>query len=82
MAVTARFYVAEILQYATGGNWAPPAPGGVVTLRPALKAEANKEWASATPSGEIKMTIRSDAFGWFQERLGKDLHITFDDVPE
>ena len=81
MAVTARFYVAEISQYSHGSGWAEPVPVGKIVLRPALKAEANKAWASATPSGEIQMTVSGAAFPWFQEHLGKDLHITFDEVP-
>lgn len=85
MAVTARFYVAEITRYANGTSrpgYADPAPFGQVVLRPALKSEANKAWASATPSGEIKKTVSGPALAWYEERLGKDLHITFDDVPQ
>lgn len=82
MAVTARFYIAEIHKFPTNhGGWADPAPLGQVVLRPALRGEENKAWASATPSGEMKMTLRGDALPWFEERLGADLHITFEDVP-
>lgn len=81
MAVQARFYVAEITQQAYGG-YAPPAPAGKVVLQPSTKGEENKEWASATPSGRIEMTIRSGpAFEFFQERIGKDIAITFNDLP-
>lgn len=86
MTVHARFYVAAIERYASSGNrragWADPAPIGNVTLRPVTRGEANSEWASATPGGEIKMTVRGSALPWFEERLGVELAITFDDVPE
>lgn len=83
MAVTARFYVAEVAKYPTQNNgWADPAPRGKVVLRPAMRGEENKAWASATPSGEITMTMHGDALPWFEDRLGADLHITFDDVPQ
>jgi hypothetical protein len=28
------------------------------------------------------MTMHGDALPWFEDRLGADLHITFDDVPQ
>lgn len=81
MAVTARFYVAEITHQAYGG-YAPPAPAGKVVLCPSNKPETNKAWASATPSGRFEMTVIGDALPWFAERLGKDVSITLDDIPE
>lgn len=82
MAVSARFFVAEINQYAHLSGYASPAPAGVVTLRPVTRGEHNKAWASATPSGEFKMTVHGDAFPWFQSRLGKELSIMIDDAPD
>jgi hypothetical protein len=82
MAVKAKFYVAQVNQYASMSGWANPAPGGEIVLRPVTRGEDNAEWASATPSGEIKMTIRTEAFDWFQQRLGKDIAIRFDDPGE
>lgn len=82
MAVEARFYVAEITRRAYGGQWAEPAPYGDVVLRPSTKGEQNKDWASATPVGEFKMTVNGPAFPWFDKRLGKDIRILMDDVPE
>lgn len=81
MAVRAKFYVAEIRQFATAatGGYAEPKPLGEVTMRPVMRGEENREWASATPGGEIKMTVSGSAFPWFQDHLGKDLSITFDD---
>ena len=82
MAVVARFYVAQITKVA-GGGYAPPAPRGTVTLRAVARGEENKAWASATPSGTVEMTIiNSPAFVWFEERVGKDVAITFEDAPE
>lgn len=80
MAVQARFYVAEITKQAYGG-WAPPAPAGKVILQPVTRGEANKDWASATPSGRIEMTIITGALAWFEERLGQEVAITFEDRP-
>ena len=82
-AVQARFYVAEVNQYANQyrDGFAPPAPMGVVKMRPVSRGEHNSEWASATPSGEFTMTVRSDAFPWFQERLGREVKITIEDRP-
>lgn len=81
MAVQARFYVAEVTKRPSSrmGGYAAPVPVGEVTLRPAGGA-GNEEWASATPSGEIRMTIRTEALDWFEERLGKDVAITFSDL--
>lgn len=82
MAVTARFYVAEVHKYPTRSDgWADPVPMGKVILRAAIRGEENKAWASATPVGLIDLTVKGDALPWFEDRLGADLHITFDDVP-
>lgn len=83
MAVQARFYVAAVTKRPVGrmGGYADPKPVGDVTLHPA-GGKGNEAWASATPAGEIKMTIRTEALGWFEDRLGRDVAITFDDVPQ
>lgn len=81
MSVRAKFYVAEVTQFAHLSNYAAPAPAGKVVLRPVTRGEENAEWASATPSGEFSMTVQGNAFPWFQERIGKELSITLDDVP-
>lgn len=87
MAVKAKFYVAEINKYATAaGNtqgWAEPVPYGQVTLRPVTRKKGdNEQWASATPSGEMKMTVNGPAFPWFESMLGKDILITMEEYPE
>lgn len=83
MAVQARFYVAEINQYASQAQaiYASPAPVGVVKMRPVARGEHNAEWASSTPSGEFTMTVRGEAFPWFQARLGQEVAITIEDRP-
>jgi hypothetical protein len=79
MATSLRFYVSQITQRATGGN-APE--GGEVILAPAYKDGKNSDWAKYTPSGSITLNVNGPAFPWFQEHLGKDVHIVIDDVPE
>lgn len=85
MAVKAKFYVAEINKYATASGagtygFAEPVPYGQVTLRAVTRKKGdNEQWASATPSGEIKMTINGPAFPWFEKMLGKDISITFEE---
>jgi hypothetical protein len=74
MKVLARFYVQQVTRYAH-------APGQVsVTLQAVCRGEENKTWAAATPSGQITMNVNNgSAGGWFAERLGKDIAITFED---
>lgn len=83
MAVQAQFYVATITRHASRARtgYAEPVPIGEVMMRAATKA-GNEEWASATPSGEFKMTVIGSALPWFEERLGQDVRITLDDPPE
>ena len=83
MAVEARFYVAGVTQYASRAmaGYAAPVPVGEVEMRAATKA-GNEKWASATPSGTFKMTVRGEALPWFVDRLGKDVRILIDDAPE
>lgn len=80
--IAARFYVAQVTRYAHSGGWADPAPKGDVVLRSATRGEGNKLWASSTPSGEIKMTVITSAYKWFEERLGKEVAITLDDIQD
>lgn len=83
--VVARFYVRQVVKHAGPNGYAAPAPVIEVVLNPVSgsKGEGNKSWASATPSGEVKMTIGNpDAAAWFEERLGEDIAITFEDRPE
>jgi hypothetical protein len=89
MAIQARFYVREITKWPGGGHrdgYADPAPIVKVALSPVsgAKGEANKLWASATPQGDITMTIGNPvAAEWFESMLGRPVAVTFtpaDDV--
>ena len=85
MSVQARFYVQRVTRYAYGSSrpgWAEPSPNVEVILQPVSPSRhaENAEWASATPSGEIKLTVGNpDAAEWFNSRLGCDIAITFAD---
>ncbi|GAA4176639.1 hypothetical protein [Gryllotalpicola koreensis] len=85
MAVQARFYVRAVEKYAyPNGGWAEPKPVVKVQLSPVSgnKSDANKAWASATPSGAVELTVGNpDAAEWFEQMLGKDVAITFDERP-
>jgi hypothetical protein len=72
MSVVARFYVATVSRHAGGSN-------GEVIMRPVSRGPENKKWASATPSGEFKMSISNpDALAFFDNALGKDVAITIE----
>lgn len=78
MAVSGRFFVAEVTKFAGRDDQ------GKVVLRPAYAGGANKEWAAATPSGEIWMSVNNpEAFAEFDAaRLASDdIHITFERHP-
>ena len=86
MTVQARFYVRTLTknaylskQYAD--TYAKPVPAGEIFLSPVTRGGANAEWASATPSGEVKLTTHGPAFEWFEARLGEEIAITFADIP-
>lgn len=80
MAVRAKFYIGSVTQRAGArmSGYAEPVPQGDVIMYPAARGEANKEWASATPSGEFKMTVRGSALPWFAENLGREVNILID----
>ena len=83
MSVKAKFYVQEVTQFAYGSEWAEPSPKVRVKLVVVTRGEENKEWASATPHGEITMTVGNPgAAAWFTTMLGKDVSLTFDEVLE
>ena len=83
MAVQARFYVAEVTKRPSSrmNNYATPVPIGDVVLRPSGGA-GNEEWASATPAGEFRMTIRTEALDWFEAHLGQDVAIAITEIPQ
>lgn len=69
--VKAKFYVREITEYA----WNKGARQ--IVLAPVSRGEENKEWAAATPSGEIKLTINNELAAT-QFEIGKEYSITFE----
>lgn len=74
MQVLARFYVAEIIQrsYDRGAR--------TVKLQAVSRGTENKEWAAATPSGNIEMVINNAAAA-SQFELGREYLITFELAP-
>lgn len=77
MAVQARFWVKSVEKQAAAG-------GGLlrnVVLQPVTRStDDNVDWSQYTPVGEIKLMITKDGAGeWFEDRIGKDVAITFDD---
>mgnify|MGYP001596771923 FL=1 len=57
--------------------------GGGVTLQVVTRGEDNKAWAAATPSGEMKLSIKNElALEFFRDMLGKEFFIDVIPVPE
>lgn len=77
MAVQARFFVDQITKHARF-------EGSKFTLSPVTSSKpGNSDWSKYTPSGTIELNVTNpDAIAWFEDRLGKDIAITFDDRPE
>lgn len=72
MSVRAKMFVSEV-RYNT---W-----GGGVTLQVVSRGEDNKQWAAATPSGELKLSIKNElALGQF--KVGQEYYIDITEVPE
>jgi len=76
VTVLARFYVQSIQRFAYN-------PENVaVGLQAVSRGSENKVWASATPVGQVTMTINDGPAGqWFADRLGKDVLVSFDEAP-
>ncbi len=80
MSVKAIFYVEELVMKPDPQT--PAARVGTVKLRAVAKGPYGK-WAKWTPYGEITLgTLNEKAFAWFEQRLGKDVALTFDDPTE
>lgn len=79
-AIVAQFFVRAFEKYANGVGYAAPAPRIQVRMSVVSgnRAPENQKWASATPQGEITMTIGNpEAAAWFEEMLGEDIEVTF-----
>jgi hypothetical protein len=75
--ITARFYVAEM----TNRRAPAGSANATIVLTPAYANGANKEWATATPSGKIELQVSNPlAVEQFTEWMnaGQDLHLTFE----
>lgn len=88
MSVQARFYVSKVTK--------TPSDYVAVELLPVTRSVPkppegsagyvgyNTDWSKYTPSGKLEMnvSIETGAAVWFENRIGKDVAITFEDVPE
>lgn len=72
MTVRAKFYVEEVARTTYGGR---------VKLRAVSRGEDNKKWASATPSGELSMTIRNELAVEFFD-VGEEYYLDFTKAPK
>jgi len=78
MSVNARFWVREFTRFGNTDNVQ-------VKLSPKTRSgkDDNVDWSKYTPSGEITMSLTTEgAQQWFEERIGKDVAITFADVED
>lgn len=72
MNVAARFYVQAVEEY-------PGSTASTVRLGAVCRGSHNAQWASATPAGQIQMTIRND-LATAQFVAGKEYEVTFREV--
>lgn len=76
MSVRAKFFVQEITRRAYN-------PGAVeVTLSAVSRGADNKEWAAATPSGSIKMSIQNESAAEAFYQLGDEFYVDFTPAPK
>ncbi len=72
--VKAMFYVNHVGKNASGV--------GIVRLNATTKGDY-AAWSKYTPAGQIEInSLNEDATAWFEERLGKDVALSFDDPTE
>ena len=72
MGVRAKMFVQEIARTTWGGR---------VKLQVVTRGEDNKEWASATPSGECVLTIRNEIALEVFTDPGREFYLDFTPVP-
>lgn len=85
MAIKARFWVQNVLKQAISGGEI----NRVVQMAPVTRSTGqpgdgeNVDWSKFTPSGGMNMTVTQPEAGqWFEDRIGKDVSITIEDVEE
>jgi hypothetical protein len=71
MSVRAKFFCQNITRSH------PEAPAATITMGAVCRGAANAEWASATPSGSLQMTVRND-LATAQFEIGKEYYLTFE----
>lgn len=82
MTINARFYVAGFDKQVVSGG-ALQATVKLTAVR--RKTEDNVEWAQYTPGGQITLTVNQmagGAFEVFEGLLGKDVAVTFEEIPD
>ena len=86
MAVQAKFYVAEVTRFGYGGAENTQMGRKVKLQATSRKDESSIKFWQATPSGQIDMHLSAEAGAgaglWFEDRLGKNVLLTFEDFPE
>ena len=86
MTVQAKFYVAEVTRFGYGGSENTQMGRKVKLQATSRKDESSLKFWQATPSGQIEMSLSAEAgLGaglWFEERIGKNVLLSFDDFPE
>lgn len=86
MAVTAKFKVGRVTRlgatfdHATG-DWDGPGYATEIEMTPDYAGDKNKDWASATPSGMIRLVVNNPG-AIDQLKVGTSLMITFEEVTE
>lgn len=80
--VLARFWVQSVKKTASAGQEVTRE----VILQPVIRpsgvdgSDGNTNWSKYTPSGEIRLVVTAAPAGeWFEERIAKDIAITFED---
>jgi hypothetical protein len=76
MSVRAKFYVQAV---SPSIEESPEAVSRVVNLGAVCRGATNREWASATPSGSLTMTVRNDA-ATAQFKVGTEYYVTFEEA--
>jgi hypothetical protein len=71
--VKAKFYVTDIQRSH------PEAPAALITMGAVCRGAVNSEWASATPSGSLQMTVRNE-LAVAQFEVGKEYYLTFEEA--
>lgn len=74
MAVVAKFYVADVTKHAYNKGHRE------IAMSPVTRGAPNADWASATPSGQIKLTVNNEVAADFLDDFDHDFIITFEKV--